>query len=59
MIAMAKSAFVKKRSLLSSDMKVTLRKKLIKSYVWTVVLYGPETWTLKKIEIETFEMWYC
>jgi len=35
-----------------------MKKKLIKSFVWSVVLYGSETWTLGKNEeriINAFE----
>ena len=33
---------------------------MVKVLVWSVVLYGSETWTLQKEDIwrlETFEMW--
>ena len=35
-------------------------KRIIKSMIWSVVLYGSETWTLRKEDIrrlEAFEMW--
>jgi hypothetical protein len=38
-----------------------LRKKLVKCYIWSVALYGAETWTLWKAEqkyLESFEMWW-
>jgi len=37
-----------------------LRKRMVKVFVWNVVLYGSETWTLRKEDIrrlEAFEMW--
>ena len=37
-----------------------LRKRLVKTLVWPVVLYGFETWTFRKEEINrlnAFEMW--
>nr|CAH7732086.1 unnamed protein product [Callosobruchus chinensis] len=37
-----------------------LRYRLVKCYVWSVLLYGAEAWTLKAAainRIETFEMW--
>ncbi|KAJ4446714.1 hypothetical protein ANN_13411, partial [Periplaneta americana] len=39
-----------------------LRKRLVKCFVWSVALYGPEIWTLRRSEekrIEAFEMWIC
>ena len=33
---------------------------MVKCYVWGIVLYGSETWTLGKLErknLESFEMW--
>jgi len=41
-------------------MKKETKKKLIKTLVWTALLYGSETWTLRKEEIrrlEAMEMW--
>ena len=37
-----------------------LRKKLVKCYVWSIALYGAETWTLRAVDqkhLECFEMW--
>jgi hypothetical protein len=37
-----------------------LRKKLVKCYVWSIDLYGAETWTLLAVDqkhLESFEMW--
>jgi len=37
-----------------------LRKKLVKCYVWSIALYGAETWTLRAMDqkhLESFEMW--
>ncbi|MGX9339094.1 hypothetical protein, partial [Pantoea dispersa] len=59
-IAMAKAAFIKKRSLLTSKLSLELRKKLVKCYIWSIALYGSETWTMRKMEkkyLESFEMW--
>jgi len=39
-----------------------LRKKLVKFYVWSIALYGAETWTLRAVDqkhLESFEMWCC
>jgi len=48
MAAMAKAAFNKKRTLFSSKLEFNLRKKLEKCYIWSIALYGAETWTLRK-----------
>jgi len=59
-IAMAKAAFNKKRTLFTSTLDLELRKKLVKCYVWSIALYGAETWTLRALDqkhLESFEMW--
>jgi hypothetical protein len=38
----------------------SLRKELVKCYIWSTALYGAETWTLQKVDqksLESFEMW--
>ena len=48
------------RMLLTKSLNQTLKKRLAKSLVWSVLLYGSEAWTLKKDDIrrlESFEMW--
>jgi hypothetical protein len=60
-IAMAKTAFNKKRALFTSTLDLELRKKLVKCYIWSIALYGAETWTLRAVDrkhLESFEMWY-
>jgi len=57
---MAKAAFNKKRTLFTSTLDLELRKKLVKCYVWSIALYGAETWTLRSVDqkqLENFEMW--
>ena len=59
-IATAKAAFSKKRTLFSSTLDLELRKKLVKCYIWSIALYGGETWTLRAVDqkhLESFEMW--
>ena len=46
-IAMAKAAFNKKKNLFTSTLDLNLWKKLVKCYVWSMALYGAETWTLR------------
>jgi hypothetical protein len=37
-----------------------LRKKLVKCYIWSIALYGAETWALRAVDqkhLESSEMW--
>jgi len=57
---MAKAAFSKKSTLCTSTLELKLRKKLVKCYVWSIALYGAETWTLRAVDqkhLGSFEMW--
>ena len=59
-IAIDKAAFSKNRTLFTSTLDLELRKKLVKYYVWSIALYGAETWTLRAVDqkhLESFEMW--
>lgn len=59
-IAMAKEAFCQRKELMRSGLDRSLKKRMIKTLVWSVALYGAETWTLRKEDIrrlEAFEMW--
>ena len=47
---MAKEAFNRKRSIFCRPLAKELRKRLVKCVVWSVVLYGAETWTLRRNE---------
>ena len=49
-IAIAKAAFNKKRALFTSTVDSKLRKKLVKCYIWSIALYGAETWTLLAVD---------
>ena len=61
-IPIAKSAFNKVKHLVTnSSISVRLRKRFIKSYVWSTMLYGCEAWTINKDmmkKIEAAEMWF-
>ena len=59
-IAMAKAAFNKNKNLFISKLDLNLRKKLVKCYVWSMALYGAETWTCWATDqksLESFQMW--
>src|SRR6478609_911106 len=57
---MAKDELNKIKELLTRIIRVDLRKRLVKTLVWPVVLYECETWIMRKEEINrlnAFEMW--
>jgi len=59
-IALAKEAFNKRKELLTKRLNKPLKKRMIRTLVWPVAMYGCETWTLRKAEVdklEAFEMW--
>ena len=50
----------KRRRLFTSTLDLNLRKKLVKYYIWSMALYGAETWMLRAADqkyLESFEMW--
>ena len=53
-IVIAKEAFNREMSLLTSKLNIELRKKLGRCYVWSIALCGSETWTQKKTRAEVF-----
>ncbi|KAI5640823.1 hypothetical protein NE865_06931 [Phthorimaea operculella] len=59
-IGMAKQAFHSKKSIFTSSMPMNIRKRFIKTYIWSIALYGCETWTMTQRDrerLEAFEMW--
>src|SRR6478609_1002243 len=59
-IGMAKDAFNQRKEVLTRSISVDVRKRMVKTFVWPVVLYGCERWTMRKEEINrlnAFEMW--
>ncbi|KAJ4428908.1 hypothetical protein ANN_25902 [Periplaneta americana] len=57
---MANEAFNRKRSIFCGPLEKELRTRLVKYFVWSVALYGPETWTLPRSEekrLEGFKIW--
>ena len=44
----------------SRDIALSTKVRLVKAMVYPAVMYGCESWTLKKVEskrIDTFELW--
>ena len=60
-IEIARAAFNSlKGALLSSNISLNTKKRIIKCYVWSTLLYGCETWTVTQTHInklQAFEMW--
>ena len=59
-IAQAKESFGNRKELLTKSLRKSTKVKIVKTLVWTTLLYGSETWTLKKEDIrklEALEMW--
>jgi len=58
-LAIAKAA-INKKAVFTSKLDLHLRKKPVKCYIWSIALYGADTWTLRKVDqkhVEQFEMW--
>ena len=45
-IGMVKDAFSKRKDPLTGGLSRVVKKRIIKSMVWSVALFGAETWTL-------------
>ena len=59
-IALAKALFNKNLYLFTTKLDINLTKKLVKCYVWSMALYGAETWTLwarDQKRLESFQIW--
>ena len=60
-IGIAKTAFRKMNNLLTnSRISMETRKRAVKTYVWSTLLYGCETWTVSREmekRLEAMEMW--
>jgi hypothetical protein len=59
-IAQAKEAFGNRKELLTKGLRKPTKVKIVKTLVWTTVLYGSEIWTLRKEDIrklDALEMW--
>ncbi len=57
---MGKEAFMQRKELLRGNLNINLKKRMVKTLIWPVVLYASETWTIRKEDrkkIEAFEMW--
>jgi len=46
------NTFNKRKELLTKSLNVNLKVQMIKTLMWSVLLYGSETWTLRKEDIK-------
>ena len=54
-----KEAFNRKMSLITSKLKIELKKNFVGFHIWNIELYGPEIYTLRKLKwkyLETFQI---
>jgi hypothetical protein len=59
-IAITEAAFNRKKTLFANKLDLSLRKKLLKFYIWSIALYDGKTSTLRKVDqgyLESFGMW--
>jgi adenine specific DNA methylase Mod len=56
---MAQGALNKQKTLFASKLDFNFRKKLVKCYMWSIVLYGAATWTLRRVDPNTWKVLKC
>lgn len=60
-IAIAKNAFTSMKNLLTnSHISIVTRKRAVKTFIWSALLYGMEAWTINERmvqRLEAMEMW--
>ena len=60
-IECASNAFMKFREVLTkTEFDLNLRLRFVRCYIWSVLFYGTESWTMKVASmnrVEAFEMW--
>ena len=49
----------KSNVLFASTMDLELKKKLVKCYIWSIALYGSETWMLRAVDQKHLESLEC
>jgi len=51
---------MKRNELMTKSLNITLKKRIVKTLMQSVALYGAETWTLRKYKrkrLDAMEMW--
>jgi len=59
---MGKEKFTERKELLKGGLSRDIKKRMVKTLVWSVTLCGAETWTMRTGDvkrIEAFEMCIC
>ena len=60
-IAIAKKKFMEKKSIFTnSKISIETRKRFLKGYIWSVLLYGSESWTISaemKRKLVAMDIW--
>jgi hypothetical protein len=59
-IAMMKCTFSRMKELMSKGISLETKKKIVNTLIWSIMLYGSESWTLRKRnikQIDAAEMW--
>jgi hypothetical protein len=57
----AKAASTRKWLFFACTMDLEVRKKLVNCYIWSIALYGAESWKLWAVaqkNLESFKIWY-
>ena len=57
---LAKEAFSNRKKLLTKKFQCGIKKRIVKTLVWSVALHAAETWTIRTEErrrVEALEMW--
>ena len=54
-VEVAKHAFNMQKFRLKSALRFKLRKSIVKMLIWSVLLYGAETWTLRIAYVNRLE----
>jgi len=52
-IAMGKESFTERKELLKGGLNRGITERMVKALIWSVMLYGAETWTMGKRGRET------
>ena len=59
-VAVGKEKFIEKKHFDELQISIETRKRFLKCYIWSILLYGSELWTIStemKRKLEAIEMW--